>query len=169
MPRVFVSIGSNQRRERNIRAAVAALVEQFGAVVLSSVYETEAVGFSGDPFFNLVAEFETERSVDSVLDVLRAIETRCGRVRVEKRYGPRTLDIDVLTYGDVICEDEPVELPRSEILTQAYVLKPLAELAPGALHPILGERYADLWSRLGLSESGIVRTDFDARGGLQSR
>ena len=163
MPRVYVSIGSNQDRERHVRAAVAALDERFSEVRLSSVYETEAVGFKGDPFFNLVAGFETDLTLDELVSVLREIETLTGRVRTEKRYGPRTMDIDVLTYGDAICEDDPAEVPRSEITQQAYVLHPLAEIAPEVTHPVLGESYASLDRRLGLPSAGMRRVSFSPR------
>lgn len=157
MTRVYVSIGSNQDRESNVRAAVAALRERFCDVVLSSVYETEAVGFEGDPFFNLVAGFDTDMELDQLTDALHDIEVRAGRVRTEKRYGPRTMDIDVLTYGDTISDDDAVDVPRSEITQQAYVLHPLAEIAPDAQHPALGESYAALQARLGLSTRGMRR------------
>ena len=161
MPRVFVSIGSNEDRERNVRRAVHELNATFDGLRLSDVYECDAVGFVGDPFFNLVAQFETTLAVDEVLDRLRAIETRCGRVRTSRRYGPRTMDIDILTYGDWISDDEAVEIPRSEILREAYVLKPLSEIAPNALHPALGETYAALDRRLKLRETGIRQVDFN--------
>ncbi len=163
MPRVYVSIGSNTEREHHVRAAVAALDARFAPVRLSAVYETQAVGFDGDPFFNLVAGFDTELELDAVVDALRDIEIRSGRVRTEKRYGPRTLDIDVLTYGDLICDGEPVEVPRSEITRQAYVLLPLAEVAPRAQHPLLGATYQDLVARLHLDTAGMRRVDFAAR------
>lgn len=164
MPRVFVSIGSNLDRERHVRTAVAALDSRFANLRLSGVYETEAVGFDGDPFFNLVAGFETDLDLEALVGVLREIEVLTGRVRTEKRYGPRTMDIDVLTYGDTICEGEPAEVPRSEITRQAYVLHPLAEIAPDAMHPVLGESYASLDQRLGLSRAGMRRVDFPLEG-----
>lgn len=161
MPRVFLSIGTNQERERHLREAVRELQKSFDNVALSPVYETVAVGFVGEPFLNLVASMETMLSLPELLDRLREIETRCGRVRVEKRYGPRTMDIDVLTYGDFISEDESLEVPRSEMLRQAYVLRPLAELAPDVRHPDLGESYRSLYTRLALDETGMVPWPFE--------
>ena len=155
MPQVFVSIGSNVDRAHHIRAAISALYERFNAVRLSTVYETTAVGFVGDPFLNLVAGFDSDMGLEELVDSLRAIEMDNGRQRTQKGHGPRTLDIDVLIYGDMICEEEPIELPRSEITRQAYVLLPLAELAPHSNHPVLGERYIDLCARLKLDTSDM--------------
>lgn len=161
--RVYVSLGSNVQRERYMRAAVAALDARFAPVRLSQVYETQAVGFRGDPFLNAVAGFDTDLEVESLLDVLRAIETRNGRQRTDKRFGPRTLDLDLLTYGDWISDDDSMDLPRSDITRHAFVLLPLAELAPDASHPLLGERYADLALRLKLDASGMRAVDFVLR------
>ena len=161
MTRVFVSIGSNVERELHVCNAIAELRARFGTVLTSQVYETVAVGFSGDPFLNLVAGFDTDLELEELVDTLRDVETRNGRQRTEKRYGPRTLDIDVLVYGDVISDGDPVELPRSEITRQAYILLPLTELAPNAQHPVLGERYADLCARLKLDTSGMHAVKLD--------
>ena len=159
MTRVFVSIGSNVEREHHVRSAINALRTRFGTVRASRVYETVAVGFRGDPFLNLVAGFDTNLELEELVDTLRDVETRNGRQRTEKCYGPRTLDIDVLVFGDLICDEDPVELPRSEILRQAYILLPLAELAPNTQHPVLGECYVDLCARLQLDTSGMQAVD----------
>lgn len=159
MTRVFISIGSNVEREHHVCNAIAALCARFDAVRASQVYETIAVGFCGDLFLNLVAGFDTDLELEELVDALREVETSNGRLRTEKRYGPRTLDIDVLVYGDTICDEDPIELPRSEITRQAYVLVPLAELAPNTQHPVLGERYVDLCARLKLDTSGMHPVD----------
>jgi len=146
MPRVWLSIGSNIDRARYIRAAIAALREQFGELVLSSVYETPAEGFDGDPFYNLVVGLDTELPPERLHAVLRGIEADNDRQRGGARFEARTLDIDLLTYGDLVGERGGKVLPRDEILKYAFVLGPLAEVAPDERHPELGRRYADLWS-----------------------
>jgi 2-amino-4-hydroxy-6-hydroxymethyldihydropteridine diphosphokinase len=145
MARVYVSIGSNIDRERSVRAGVADLRQAFGELQLSSVYESEAVGFDGDDFFNLVAGFDTDKPVEEVATELRQIEDRHGRVRTGPRFSSRTLDIDLLLYDDLVIEKQGLSLPRDEITKNAFVLWPLAEIAPDAVHPVLKRAYGELW------------------------
>ena len=146
MARIYISIGSNTQRDYHIRCAVKALQQQFGALQLSSVYESEAVGFVGAPFYNLVAAADTLLSVAQCISVFKQIEDDFGRDRSAAKFSGRTLDLDLLTYDDVICQ-QPVELPRAEITENAFVLWPLAELAPEAIHPLSGQSYAALWQQ----------------------
>ncbi len=147
MPRVFVGIGSNIDRERSIRAGVAELREQYREVQLSSVYESDAVGFDGDAFYNLVAAFDTDDSIEQVVASLAQIEDRHGRVRNGERFAARTLDLDLLLYGDEIIATDNYHVPRDEIPRYAFVLWPLAEMAPEGVHPEIGENYAALWEK----------------------
>jgi 2-amino-4-hydroxy-6-hydroxymethyldihydropteridine diphosphokinase len=145
--RVYVSLGSNIERERNVRAAVRALRERFGPVALSPVYESRPIGFEGENFYNLVAAIDTEEKPEAVVAALRAIEHRLGRTRGTSRYVSRTIDLDALLYDDLIREDAAPFLPRREILEYACVLRPLADLAPHQRHPQTGETYAEMWAR----------------------
>ncbi|WP_127478367.1 2-amino-4-hydroxy-6-hydroxymethyldihydropteridine diphosphokinase [Sulfurivermis fontis] len=145
MARVYVSIGSNIEREQNIRAGVADLKARFGTLLLSSVYESEAVGFAGDSFYNLVAGFDTALTPQQVAAELRAIEEAHGRVRNGPRFSSRTLDIDLLLYDDLVLHQGKLEIPRDEITKNAFVLWPLAEIAPQLEHPQLGVTYGVLW------------------------
>jgi 2-amino-4-hydroxy-6-hydroxymethyldihydropteridine diphosphokinase len=147
MPRVYVSIGSNVEREKNIRGAIRALQQRYVDVALSSVYQSKAEGFDGDDFYNLVAAFTTDASLEVLRDTLAEIETAHGRTRNGPRYGARTLDIDILLYGEAIRRDGGFDIPREEITRCAYVLQPLAELAPAQTHPESGTPFADLWRR----------------------
>jgi 2-amino-4-hydroxy-6-hydroxymethyldihydropteridine diphosphokinase len=160
MPRVWVSAGSNIDRERSIRAALWELKQAFGELVVSPVYETEAVGFDGDAFFNLVVGFDTDLAPRELHSLLREVESRHGRQRGGEKFSSRTLDLDVLTYGDAVTDEGGKPLPRDEILKYAFVLKPLADVAPGERHPETGESYEALWERFpALAKAGLHRLD----------
>ena len=146
MARVYVSIGSNIDRARNIRAALDALAERFANLEQSRVYESTAVGFAGDPFYNLVAAFDAEEEPREIVRQLHEIEERQGRGRGGERFAPRTLDIDLLLYDDLQMREGKLVLPRDEITRYAFVLRPLAELAPDLRHPVNGCTYAELWN-----------------------
>ena len=152
MSQAFLSIGSNIERQRYISACLDALQVQFGELLISSVYESEAVGFDGDPFYNLVVGIETELALPQLFSLLRRIEHDNDRCRNAIKFSARTLDIDILTYDDFVGEfrlddGSGGELPRDEILTNAFVLQPLAEIAPEHLHPESRLSYAELWQR----------------------
>jgi 2-amino-4-hydroxy-6-hydroxymethyldihydropteridine diphosphokinase len=143
---VFLGLGSNLDREKNIRACLLALTDIFGGLTLSSIYESESVGFKGSNFYNLVVSLEADVTIAELSETLKKIEDENGRVRTGPKYSPRTLDIDILTYGDFVGVEAGVELPRAEITENAFVLLPLSELAPYELHPCLKKSYAELWA-----------------------
>lgn len=145
MTQVYISIGSNIDREKMIRSCIASLEETFGALDKSSVYESISVGFEGDNFFNLVVGFSADDPVNLV-NKLRAIEQTHGRTREEKKYASRTLDLDLLLFGDQDLHEQGYDVPRSEISRYAFVLGPLAELIPEKVHPTTGLTFADMWS-----------------------
>lgn len=144
MAEIFVGIGSNIDREQHIASGIDMLREAFGELSLSPIYESESFGFSGPSFFNLVACFESSKSIGEVLAELKRIEAANGRVHGAKKFASRTLDIDILLYDDVVCS-QPCELPRGEVLENAFVLRPLAELAGERIHPIAKQSYHALW------------------------
>jgi 2-amino-4-hydroxy-6-hydroxymethyldihydropteridine diphosphokinase len=159
VPRIWLSLGSNQARERSLRGAVRMLREAFGSLILSPVYESAAVGFAGDPFLNLVVGAETDWPIEAVQRRLREIEDAHGRVRGPDRFAPRTLDIDLLTYGDAVRPE--LDLPRAEIARYAFVLGPLADVAPDDIHPVLGQTYGALWTALDRTAQPLRRVELD--------
>jgi len=142
---VYVSVGSNIDRESMVRSGFSALNNAFTQLVKSSVYESIAVGFEGDNFYNLVVGFEAS-DPHQVAHTLRDIEQAHGRHRGEKKFAPRTLDLDLLLYDHEDLHDQGLDVPRAEITRYAFVLGPLAEIAPQELHPELRKPYAQLWS-----------------------
>jgi 2-amino-4-hydroxy-6-hydroxymethyldihydropteridine diphosphokinase len=144
---VLLSLGSNIDQQRYISAGLDALSHQFGMLSISSVYESVAIGFDGDNFFNLVVGIETDLSVGALSRYLKALEDANGRQRDCPRFSARTLDIDILTYDQLVGTVEGVLLPRQEILENAFVLLPLAELVPTAVHPVAELSYETLWQR----------------------
>ncbi len=143
---VYISLGSNIDRDALTRAGVNALQQQYGDLLLSSVYESEAVGFKGKNFYNMVIALQTDDSVQTVAQCLHEIEDQHGRDRSSPRFSSRTLDLDLLLYDDLILNEDRLQIPRDEILLRAFVLWPMAEIAPDRLHPEVKKSYAELWA-----------------------
>ena len=159
MARVFVGIGSNIDKRANVIGAVRALRERFGALTLSPVYESDAVGFEGDSFYNMVAAFETDRSPEEVVGVLAEIERAHGRVRGGERFCSRTLDLDQLLHGERLVDTEALRLPHADITEHAYVLRPLADLAGDWVHVGEGKTYAQMWAECAPTAAPLAEVD----------
>ncbi|RUO34380.1 2-amino-4-hydroxy-6-hydroxymethyldihydropteridine diphosphokinase [Aliidiomarina shirensis] len=154
---ISIGIGSNINREENIRGAVLALSRYYQQLQVSPVYESEALGFTGPPFYNLVVSFRSSNTLLEIQQQCKDIEESFGRPAETEKYSSRTLDLDILLFGDLVQESarngEP-DLPRSEILTSAFVLKPLADLHPLHKHPIEQQTFQELWKRFLHSDAG---------------
>ena len=157
MPQVYVAAGSNIEPERHLAMAASELRHQFPGVRFSPWYRNTAVGFEGDDFINLVAGFVTELPVAELLARLQAIEALCGRPREAPRWAPRSMDLDVLLYGDLACQEPHLKLPRPDLLKRAYMLGPLAVLAPDLVHPTEGRTIRELWSRFDRAAHPLVQ------------
>ncbi|MDQ6646079.1 MAG: 2-amino-4-hydroxy-6-hydroxymethyldihydropteridine diphosphokinase [Pseudomonadota bacterium] len=146
MSRVYLSLGSNLEPERHLRAAIAALRERFGDISVSPAYRSRSVGFDGSDFVNLAVGLETDLSPQALNDWLHALEDRHGRRRDVPRYSDRTLDIDIVFYDTLVLEGEGhLQIPRNE-LQHAFVLRPIADIAPDFRHPQSGASMAELWA-----------------------
>ncbi|MCU7959760.1 MAG: 2-amino-4-hydroxy-6-hydroxymethyldihydropteridine diphosphokinase [gamma proteobacterium symbiont of Bathyaustriella thionipta] len=161
MARIWCSIGSNIDRQHYVCAAISALREHFGALILSPVYETEAIGFNAQPFYNLVAGFDSELPALQVHQIFRQIEDQNGRQRQPNKFSSRTLDLDLLTWGDEVIRQESLQLPRDEIERYAFVLKPLADVAPQQCHPLSGLSFAQMWQDSRMQEQKLRVIELD--------
>jgi len=158
--RVWLSIGSNIDRAVHIAGALRDLRAAFGPLIVSRVYASEAVGFKGDAFYNLVVGVESPLAPRDLNRVIRGIEDAHGRLRGGEKFSSRTLDIDLLTYDQQVIRAEGLVLPRDEILKYAFVLRPLAELAPGERHPLVRRSYAELWAAFAQASQPLEPVDF---------
>ncbi len=148
MAQIYISLGSNIEREHYVKQGLLSLAKEFGLLFeqlsLSSLFECEAIGFDGPTFYNMVIGFECSHGVEQVTSILREIEFSHGRDLNAKKFSPRTLDLDLLLYDNLIIE-QPAQLPRKEITKNAFVLWPLSQIAPQLKHPVLKLSYQELW------------------------
>jgi 2-amino-4-hydroxy-6-hydroxymethyldihydropteridine diphosphokinase len=149
---VYVAAGSNVEPLRYLCRALDALQATFGTLTVSPAYRNPAVGFEGPDFINLAVGFATEQSPAQVRARLQEIETLCDRPRDAPKWAPRTMDLDLLLYGSLTSGEPGLVLPRLDMTRRAYMLKPMADIAPELLHPTLQRTMRELWEA------------FDARG-----
>ncbi len=151
--RAYVGLGSNLGdRAAYLLLGLSALsrLPKTHLLRLSPVYETDPVGPPQPPYLNMVAELETELSPKGLLAEMLRIEKALGRERRE-RWGPRTLDLDLLLYGDLVLEEEGLSVPHPRLHQRAFVLVPLLDLLPEGRHPLLGQSFAELLASLDAS------------------
>lgn len=161
MPEAYLSIGTNIDRERNLLSALRQLRAVWPEIAFSPIYESEAVGFQGQEFYNLAAAFQTELELERVIGMLREIEDEHGRCRSGTKFSARTLDLDLLAWGDLVTVNGALQLPRPEVLELDFVLRPLADIAPQAVHPVAGLTYRQLWEQFSGTRSIQRVVDLD--------
>lgn len=160
MTQGFISIGSNIDREHHIRQALKALQALFGELSISSIYESDPVGFAGDAFYNLVVGFHSSDDAKTVAAQLRQLEFAHGRRQDSQKFSARTLDLDLLLFGDAVINEEGLKIPRADIERYTFVLEPLAEIAPLLVHPVLQKSYAQMWQAVPKNGLRQARVDF---------
>lgn len=151
MTRIFLGLGSNQDAHRHLCAALDALRTLLGELRCSPVFESHSVGIRSDNFYNLVVQADCALSLAELRQRLKVIEVRNGRQGGRSTVLP--LDIDILLYGDCSGLCDGLELPRAEVLRNAFVLWPLALLAPEARHPLDGRSFAELWAQAQIAQT----------------
>jgi len=160
MPDVYVAAGSNINPLVNLRTALTALKRRIGSFRQSRAYRNASQGFEGPEFVNLVIGFETELTLTEVLSILQAVEALCGRPRKAPRFAPRSLDLDLLLYGEMVCATPAVTLPRPDLVKRAYMLGPLAEIAPELVHPTLKQSIGELWRGFDQAAQPLAPVEF---------
>ena len=145
MAKIYLGLGSNIDPENNLRLGVRELRRRYGELQISDLYKSAAVGFEGPDFLNLVVGCESAASPVEVHEDIESIHQMAGRRRDEEKFSSRPLDIDLLLYDDLVIDEGPVRLPRSDVLEFGFVLRPLAELAPDLVHPVTGKKILEHW------------------------
>lgn len=153
MVNVFIGIGSNLGdKKENIKKAIGLIMEKCEILKISSLYETEPVGYKRqDWFLNCAICAETELKSMELLDFLQSIEKKLGRVKTIKN-GPRTIDLDILFYGDKIINGDKLIVPHPRLHERLFVLEPLTEISLNFVHPLLNRSIKELRSRLNSTE-----------------
>ncbi|WP_116807204.1 2-amino-4-hydroxy-6-hydroxymethyldihydropteridine diphosphokinase [Steroidobacter cummioxidans] len=156
MTHVYVAAGSNVEPERYLTVALRALATAYGPLTLSPAYRNKAVGFEGADFINLVVGFSTEDSVAAVRQQLQKIEAACDRPPDAPKWAPRTMDLDILLFGDLVCQQPGLVIPRPDLVKRPYMLKPMADIAPDVRHPTLDKTMRELWESFPGGEHAMV-------------
>jgi 2-amino-4-hydroxy-6-hydroxymethyldihydropteridine diphosphokinase len=164
MADAYVAAGSNVRPRESLTRALGILAREFPGMRASRAYSNAAVGFAGDDFVNLVIAFPAGLPPAELIDRLKAVEQDCGREPGAPKWGPRTLDLDLLLYGDHLGRIAGRTLPHPDLVTRAWVLGPLAELAPDLVHPVQGETFGAMWRRFDQHAHPLIAFSLEGAG-----
>ena len=149
---VYVAVGGNVEPLGYIDRALGLLERRFGEIDISPAYRNAAVGFAGDDFVNLVVRLKTGEPVEAVRAALQTVETACDRPRDAPKWAARTMDLDILLYGDAVRSEPGLTLPRPDLVRRPYMLRPMADIAPTLMHPTEGKTMRELWEALESAE-----------------
>ncbi|MBT5644412.1 MAG: 2-amino-4-hydroxy-6-hydroxymethyldihydropteridine diphosphokinase [Gammaproteobacteria bacterium] len=161
MHKVYIGIGSNVSKEKNIKSCIVELRKVYENIILSPVYETSSMGFDGPNFYNLVSSFDTTLSIYDLKANLNSIENDHGRHFNETKFSSRTLDIDILYYDNQVISNEKIKIPRKEIIEYDFVLTPLIDIAPNFIHPVLKISHTHIMESTAIEKQIISKIDFD--------
>jgi 2-amino-4-hydroxy-6-hydroxymethyldihydropteridine diphosphokinase len=161
---VYLSAGSNIAPEHYLRMACQALEAAYGELTLSSVYRNPTVGFEGNDFLNMVIGFSTREVPEQIVANLERLHQRAGRRRQANPFCSRTLDLDLLMYGDIV--SQPLKLPHGDIEKYGFVLSPLAEVVPDLRHPVIGLTMSALWAGFDRARHPMARVELDLNDAL---
>jgi 2-amino-4-hydroxy-6-hydroxymethyldihydropteridine diphosphokinase len=145
MTDVYVAAGSNVDAIRHLQLALRELKQLYPHLKVSPAYRNKAVGFDGEDFVNLVVGFQTELAPAQVREQLQRVEALCGRAPDAAKWAPRSMDLDILLYGDAVSSEPGLVFPRPDLTRRPYMLKPMADIAPQVVHPVLGRTMRELW------------------------
>lgn len=145
MTNVYVAAGSNIDAIWHLRLALRELRRFYPQLQVSPAYRNPAIGFVGEDFVNLVVAFQTDRSPVQVREQLQRVEAACGRARDAPKWAPRSMDLDILLYGALVSREPGLVLPRPDLIRRPYMLKPMADIGPDVVHPLLGRTMRELW------------------------
>lgn len=161
MATVYLGLGSNVSPEKNLKRGIRELQNRYGRLDTSAVYQSAAIGFKGEDFWNLVVRLQSEDLPLSICDEIENIHNVVGRRRGSNKWAPRTLDIDLLLYNELVCDEQPVRVPRDDVLKYSFVLRPLAELAPDVIHPVTGRTMLEHWQEFDASSHPLRKLDIE--------
>jgi 2-amino-4-hydroxy-6-hydroxymethyldihydropteridine diphosphokinase len=161
MTDVYLAAGSNVEPEKYLARALRELAAAYGPLTLSPAYRNQAVGFSGDDFINLVVGFRTEDEVATVRRQLQKIEAACDRPPDAPKWAPRTMDLDILLFGDLVSDEPGLKIPRPDLIKRPYMLRPIADIAPDVRHPISGKTMRELWESFEGDAHSMLEVDLD--------
>ena len=150
---IYLALGTNLGdRSANLRAAIKALSSEINVIAESKIYETPPWGYENQPaFLNMAVKCETNLEPESLLKRLKRLEVRLGREQ-SFHWGPRLIDIDILFYDDLILNAEPLTLPHPRLHERAFVLVPLADIAPDFIHPVLKKTIKELLASMDIDD-----------------
>ena len=159
---VYVAAGSNVEPDKYLSRALRELAATYGPLTLSPAYRNQAVGFTGDDFINLVVGFRTEDDVADVRRQLQRIEAACDRPPDAPKWAPRTMDLDILLFGDLVSDAPGLKIPRPDLVKRPYMLRPIADIAPDVRHPLLGKTLRELWESFEGDAHSMVEVSLDS-------